>query len=85
MRHKMMLIGVIGIVIGVLLSTAAVFAGNLNPGVGSTGAGSQMYTLQQIYTGPAQPDAGSISTGAAPSSQRRPSPVRAFAIRSFAR
>ena len=63
MRNKMLLIGLIGIVIGVLLSTAVVFAGNLNPGVGPTGAGSQMYTLQQIYTGPAQPDAGSISTG----------------------
>ena len=63
MRNKMLLIGLIGIVIGVLLSTAVVFAGNLNPGVGPTGAGSQMYTLQQIYTRPAQPDAGSISTG----------------------
>ena len=50
MRNKTLLIGVIGgIVIGVLLSTAVVFAGNLNPGVGPTGAGSQMYTLQQIY------------------------------------
>ncbi len=50
MRKQTLLIGGIGMVIGVLLSTAVVFAGNLNPGVGPTGAGSQMYTLQQIYT-----------------------------------
>ena len=50
MRSKTLLIGLIGIVIGVLLSTAVVFAGNLNPGVGPTDPGSQMYTLQQIYT-----------------------------------
>ena len=50
MRSKTLLIGLIGIVIGVLLSTAVVFAGNLNPGAGPSGAGSQMYTLQQIYT-----------------------------------
>lgn len=49
MRSKTLLIGVIGIVIGVLLSTAVVFAGNLNPGSGPGDAGSQMYTLQQIY------------------------------------
>ena len=34
MRSKTLLIGVIGIVIGVLLSTAVVFAGDLNPGSG---------------------------------------------------
>ena len=49
MRTKTLLIGGIGIVIGVLLSTAVVFAGNLNPGVGPGDPGSQMYTLQQIY------------------------------------
>ena len=50
MRNKTLMIGVIGgIVIGVLLSTAVVFAGSLNPSTGPTGADSQMYTLQQIY------------------------------------
>lgn len=52
MRSKTLLIGVMGIVIGVMLSAAVVFAGNLNPGSGPTGSGSdisQMYTLQQIY------------------------------------
>lgn len=49
MRTKTLLIGGIGIVIGVLLSTAVVFAGNLNPGVGPGAPGSQMFTLQQIY------------------------------------
>lgn len=48
MRSKMMLIGV-GVVIGVLLSTAVVLAGGLNPTMGPTGTDSQMYTLQQIY------------------------------------
>ena len=49
MRNKFMVIGLIGIVIGVLLSTAVVLAGSLNPSVGPTGAASQMFTLQQIY------------------------------------
>ena len=49
MRSKTLLIGVIGIVIGVLLSTAVVFAGDLNPGSGPGAAGSQMYTLQQVW------------------------------------
>jgi hypothetical protein len=49
MRGKTLLIGVVGIVIGVLLSTAVVFAGSLNPGSGPGDAGSQMFTLQQIY------------------------------------
>ena len=49
MHSKTLGIGVIGVVIGVLLSTAVVLAGSLNPSVGSTGAASQMYTLQQIY------------------------------------
>ena len=49
MRNKMLLIGLIGIVIGVLLSTAVVLAGSLNPSVGPGEAASQMYTLEQIY------------------------------------
>jgi hypothetical protein len=50
MRNKTLLIGVFGgIVIGVLLSTAVVFAGSLNPAAGPGSAGSQMFTLQQIY------------------------------------
>ena len=49
MRNKTLLIGVIGIVLGVLLSTAVVLAGSLNPSVGPGDAASQMYTLEQIY------------------------------------
>ncbi len=49
MRGKTLLIGVVGIVIGVLLSTAVVFAGSLNPTAGPGDPGSQMYTLQQIW------------------------------------
>jgi hypothetical protein len=49
MRGKTLLIGLVGIVIGVLLSTAVVFAGSLNPTAGPGSAGSQMYTLQQIW------------------------------------
>ena len=49
MRSKTLLIGVMGIVIGVLLSTAVVFAGSLNPAAGPGDAGSQMFTLQQVY------------------------------------
>ena len=50
MRSKTLLVGVIGVVIGVLLAAAGiVVAGSLNPGAGPTEAGSQMYTLQQIY------------------------------------
>jgi hypothetical protein len=48
-RGKTLLIGVVGVVIGVLLSTAVVFAGSLNLGSGPGSAGSQMYTLQHIY------------------------------------
>jgi hypothetical protein len=40
---------VVGVVLGVLFSAAAVLAGSLEPSVGPTGAGSQMYTLDQIY------------------------------------
>ena len=41
---------VIGIVIGILLSSVAVvLAGNLNPTGGPTEASDQMYTLEQIY------------------------------------
>lgn len=51
MRNKTMLIGVIGVVIGVLLSTAVVLAGSLlDPTAGPGAPGSQMYTLEQIYT-----------------------------------
>ena len=49
MRSRTMLIGVMGIVIGALLSTAVVLAGSPNPGAGPTDLGSQMYTLEQIY------------------------------------
>ncbi len=49
MRNKKLLFGVIGIVMGVLLSTAVVLAGSLNPSVGPGDAASQMYTLEQIY------------------------------------
>jgi hypothetical protein len=49
MRNKTLLVGAIGIVTGVLLSTAVVFAGSLTPGSGPGDASSQMYTLQQIY------------------------------------
>jgi hypothetical protein len=45
----MLLIGVIGIVMGVLLSTAVALAGSLNPSAGPGDAASQMYTLEQIY------------------------------------
>ena len=36
MRNKTMAVGVVGIVVGVLLSTAVVLAGNLNPSAGPT-------------------------------------------------
>jgi len=49
MRNKTWAIGVAGIVIGILLSTAVVLAGNLNPVAGPGDPGSQMYTLEQIY------------------------------------
>jgi hypothetical protein len=48
MHSKTLLIGVI---IGVLLSTTGiVLAGSLTPSVGPAGAASQMYTLEQIYS-----------------------------------
>jgi hypothetical protein len=49
MRGKTLLIGMVGIVIGVLLSTAVVLAGSLNPTAGPGDAASQMYTLQQVW------------------------------------
>ena len=50
MRRKNMLTGiVVGVVMGVLFSAAVVLAGSLEPSVGPTAAGSQMYTLDQIY------------------------------------
>jgi hypothetical protein len=38
-----------GVVMGVLLSAVVVLAGNLEPSVGPTEAGSQMYNLDQVY------------------------------------
>jgi hypothetical protein len=40
---------VVGVFMGVLFSAAAVLAGSLEPNVGPTASGSQMYTLDQIY------------------------------------
>jgi hypothetical protein len=40
---------VVGVVMGVLLSAAGLLAGDLAPSAGPTEAGSQMYTLEQIY------------------------------------
>ena len=40
---------VVGVVMGVLFSAAMVLAGSLEPSGGPTAAGSQMYTLDQIY------------------------------------
>jgi hypothetical protein len=40
---------VVGIVMGILFSAAVVLAGSLEPVGGPTVAGSQMYTLDQIY------------------------------------
>ncbi len=49
MRNKLF-IGVIGIVIGALLtSTVMVLAGNINSPSGLTDPASQMYTMQQVY------------------------------------
>lgn len=49
MRRKILSVGAIGVVIGVLLSATVVFAGNLNPTVGPADPSSQMYTLQHIW------------------------------------
>ncbi len=49
MRGKTLLVGVVGVVVGVLLSAAVVFAGSLNPSAGPGDPSSQMYTLQQIW------------------------------------
>jgi len=50
MRKKHMLIGAVGIVVGVLLSSVAVvLAGNLDSPAGPTESAAQMYTLEQIY------------------------------------
>jgi hypothetical protein len=40
---------VIGVVVGVLVSTMVVLAGNMDPPSGPTDPASQMYTLEQIY------------------------------------
>jgi uncharacterized repeat protein (TIGR01451 family) len=49
MHNKMLLLGVIGIVVGVLLSTTVALAGSLNPNGGPGAPAAQMYTLEQIY------------------------------------
>ena len=49
MRRKTLLVGAVVVLIGVLFSTAVVFAGSLNPPGGPTDPSSQMYTLEQIY------------------------------------
>ena len=50
MRSKIMLTGIAGgVFMGVLLSAVFVMAGDLAPSAGPTEAGSQMYTLEQIY------------------------------------
>jgi hypothetical protein len=49
MRTQYLLTGVTGILIGMLLSSTLVLAGSLDPGLGPGDAGSQMYTLEQIY------------------------------------
>jgi hypothetical protein len=50
MRRKTLLAGAVGVLIGVLFSTAVVLAGSLNPSAGPADPGSQMFTLEQIYT-----------------------------------
>lgn len=51
MRNRTLLIAGIGIVIVLVLGAAGVvLAGSLNPSAGPTAPGSQMYTLEQIYT-----------------------------------
>lgn len=40
---------VVGVILGLLLSAVVVLAGVLEPSVGPTAEGSQMYTLDQIY------------------------------------
>jgi hypothetical protein len=50
MDNKLTIGILIGVVLGVLLtSTVVALGGSLNPSVGPTGAGSQMYTLEQIW------------------------------------
>jgi len=50
MRNKYILIGLVGIVVGVLLtSVVVVLAGSVDSPSGPTEASSQMYTLEQIY------------------------------------
>jgi len=50
MRNKYMLIGVVGIVVGVLLTTVVVvLAGSIDSPSGPTDSASQMHTLQQVY------------------------------------
>jgi hypothetical protein len=66
---------VVGVVMGVLFSAVVVWAGSLDPSVGPTSEGSQMYTLEQIYnrlntgatgaksTSFTEPSSGPASTG----------------------
>ena len=66
---------VLGVVLGVLFSASVVLAGSLEPSGGPTAAGSQMYTLEQIYdrldagtagskmTSFTEPGGGTASTG----------------------
>ena len=50
MRNKYMLVGVVGIVAGVLLSSVVVvLAGQIDSPAGPTAVGGQMYTLENIY------------------------------------
>ena len=50
MRRKNFLTGIIvGLIITVLFPMAVVLGGSLEPSVGPTQAGSQMYTLEQLY------------------------------------
>ncbi|MBI5583218.1 MAG: DUF1566 domain-containing protein [Deltaproteobacteria bacterium] len=50
MRSQKRWIGMaVGVFLGVLFSAAVALAGNLEPIVGPTEAGSQMYTLEEIY------------------------------------
>lgn len=50
MRSRNLLAGiVVSVFMGVLLSTAVVLAGNLEPSAGPSEPGSQMHTLDAIY------------------------------------
>ncbi len=62
MQNKIPLIVMIGMMFGLLLAAGgAVLAGSLNPSTGPTDPGSQMYTLDDIYT--------RLTTGVIPAKQ----------------